>query len=115
MTAASLRPTIAEAIAQLALGDRKVHGRCYEILVTSMKPEPTWADSSWRQIEQMLRPKDNRVRSIAGQAMCTLAPAASRKQITRDLDGLIDATKDQNFVTARHVLLALTTPNSEVS
>jgi hypothetical protein len=100
-------PEIAETIGVLASGDRDAQGRCFEVLVTSLTPDTAWADAAWRQIVPLLRHSDNRVRSISGQALCALAPAASWKLISRDLEAFLNATHDEHFVTARHVLLAL--------
>ena len=39
--------------------------------------------------------------------MCALAPSASRKLISHDLEAVLYVTHDEQFVTARHVLLSL--------
>ena len=51
--------------------------------------------------------KDNRARSIAAQLLCNLAKSDPRARILKDFGRLLAATKDPQFVTARHTLQAL--------
>jgi hypothetical protein len=56
----------------------------------------------------LLRHGDNRVRSIAGQFLNALAAAgASPETVLGGLDALVSVTRDDRFVTARHVLGSL--------
>ena len=50
---------------------------------------------------------DNRQRSIAGQLLSNLAKSDPDLRIVRDAERLFAVTRDERFVTARHVLLAL--------
>jgi hypothetical protein len=51
----------------------------------------------------LLRRRDNRVRSIAGQTLGRLAAGASRGTVLNDLDALVAVTHDEHFVTARRI------------
>jgi hypothetical protein len=107
MTNAPIPPTVEDAIDRLASGDRAVQGPSYAFLSEAVAGKVGWADSAWKKLEPLLRHKDNRVRSIAGQALCSLAPSASQSLVGGGLDELMSVTRDERFVTARHVLLAL--------
>jgi len=98
--------SVREAIERLASGDRASHGEDYQVLMKSVEQSKGWADRAWQQIRPLLEHSDNRVRSIAGQALCGLAANASRKLVAQDTAAVIAVTRDERFVTARHVLLA---------
>lgn len=120
MTNAPLPPKVEHAIDGLASGDRAVQGPSYEFLSDAVAGKVGWADPAWNKLKPLLRHKNNRVRSIAGQVLCGLAPSASHSLVGHGLDELISVTRDERFVTARHVLLALWkvgvgNPNSDVS
>jgi hypothetical protein len=107
MARAPLPSNISDILGVLASGDRNTHGNVYAQLCEAVEHDVDWADEAWPRLLPLLRHKDNRVRSIAGQALCGLARSASVRLVMRDLDFLIEATRDEKFVTARHVLLAL--------
>ena len=107
MARTSIPPGVATAITRLASGDRASQGESYQQLQHSVDGGIGWADEAWPQIVPLLGHMDNRVRSIAGQTLCGLAPHASAAVVKRDLDKLIKATQDERFVTARHILLAI--------
>lgn len=107
MTRAAIPADVFEAIEQLRSGNRVVHGQCFELLQRVCERRVDWADAAWPLLLDLLSNKDNRVRSIAGQTLCSLASSASSRLVVRDLDALIEATRDERFVTARHILLAL--------
>lgn len=95
---------VREAIAVLAGGDRNLQGEAYSTLLEATKEEVGWADEVWRDFVELLGHRDNRVRSIAGQMLCNLARSASEETVMGGLDALEGATRDEKFVTARHVL-----------
>ena len=94
-------------IDRLASGDRAVQGSSYTFLGSAVAGKVGWADAAWNKLKPLLRHRDNRVRSIAGQILCSLAQSASHSLVERGLDELMSVTHDERFVTARHVLLAL--------
>lgn len=55
----------------------------------------------------MLGHASNRVRAIASQVLCSLARSDPDRRILGDLDALMEVTRDERFVTARHCLQSL--------
>lgn len=92
------------AIADLASGKRAAHGPAYETLLAATTDEVTWGGEAWDELVPLLSHKDNRVRSIVGQTLCNLAQSAERTQVDRDFEAVLAVTRDERFVTARHVL-----------
>lgn len=107
MSKATIPAEVTSAIANLASGDLSTHGEAYEFLLLATEDSARWADAACAEIAPLMKHKDGRVRSIAGQMLCALSPNASRKTVAAALDDLMAATHDKAFVTARHVLLAL--------
>jgi len=107
MTQEPLPEAIEQAIRSLASGNRDCHGPAYELLRKATEEEVRWADKAWNEMKPLLRSKDNRVRSIAGQVMCNLSCSASTSLVHRDLEELVSITHDERCVTARHVLQKL--------
>lgn len=107
MTKTLLPSEVEHAINRLASGDRAVQGASYALLNDAVAGKVGWADAAWNKLRPLLCHKDNRVRSIAGQILCSLASSASHRLVERSLDELMTVTRDERFVTARHVLLAL--------
>lgn len=102
-----LPENIDQAIRDLASGKRDTQGAIYELLLAASDRKVAWADRAWRELTPLLRHRDNRVRSIAGQVLCNIARSASSVLVEQDLDALVSITHDERFVTARHVLLRL--------
>jgi len=48
--------------------------------------------------------KDNLVRSVAAQVLCNLAKSDPEQRMLRDFDALLNVTRDERFVTARHCM-----------
>jgi hypothetical protein len=107
MGKSSIPLPVEQAIDRLASGDRAVQGASYAFLGDAVAGKVAWADPAWTKLKSLLRHKDNRVRAIAGQILCGLAQSASPGLVVRGLDELMSVTRDERFVTARHVLLAL--------
>lgn len=100
-------PGVHDAIRRLASGERDAHGADFALLEQeTAKPVP-WSDAAWPEFVRLLKHHDNRVRSIAGQILSRLAPGASRDLVLVDVPALIAVTRDERFVTARHVLGSL--------
>lgn len=95
------------AITSLASGDRDSHGDVHTRFTALSLGGLPWADAAWRELVPLLAHSDNRVRAIAGQALCRLSPSVSPGLVIGDLDKLVAATRDERFVTARHILSSL--------
>jgi hypothetical protein len=66
-----------------------------------------WAYEVWDQLVQGLRHKDNHIRAISAQILCSLAKSDPESRMTRDFAALMEVTKDERFVTARHCLQSI--------
>ena len=66
-----------------------------------------WAYEAWDEIVALLRHRSNRVRAIASQVLASLAASDPEERILRDLPALVEVTRDERFVTARHCLQSL--------
>lgn len=105
---AGVPPDIQDALRRLDSGDRSVHGEDFALLQQATAQPVAWADAAWKLAAPLLRHRDNRVRSIAGQFLTALAAAgASPETVLGGLDALVSVTRDDRFVTARHVLSSL--------
>ena len=118
MKTAELPDAVNQAIESLATGDKaEVSAAYYSLLVpilgeegclrTDLPREVEWADPVWVRFVALLDHEDNHVRSIAGQMLSNLAQSADPKTVIRDLDKIVAVTRDEKFVTARHVLQSL--------
>ncbi len=66
-----------------------------------------WAYAIWDDLGAGLTSKDNRIRAIAAQLLCQLAPSDPEKRMPSVFAKLLVVTRDERFVTARHCLQAL--------
>jgi hypothetical protein len=78
----------------------------FHILELSDQPVD-WAYVVWDGLVADLTHKDNHRRAIAAQVLCNLAKSDPEKRMLKDLDSLLELTKDERFVTARHCMQAL--------
>ncbi len=95
------------ALGALEAGDRAAHGAAYATLQSATAGVVDWGPTAWDRLVALLGDKDNHVRAIAGQALCWLAVSVPVEVVQRDLEAIFAVTRDERFVTARHVLLAL--------
>jgi hypothetical protein len=86
--------------------DTSLQNLAYEYLMEATENPVDWTYEAWDELVATLRDKDNHQRAIAGQLLGNLAAYSDpEKWILRDFDKLLAVTKDERFVTARHVLL----------
>jgi HEAT repeat protein len=93
--------------ASLHSKDRHEQGAAYASLLEATAKPVDWAYEAWDELLEALSSKDNRVRSIAAQLLCNLAKSDPSARIVKDFGKLLAATKDPQFVTARHALQAI--------
>lgn len=79
----------------------------YTWLMNATERPVDWAYEAWDEVVGMLRHRSNRVRAIASQLLCNLARSDPDERILGDLDALLEVTKDERFVTARHCMQSL--------
>jgi len=98
---------LAESMNDLKSADKNRQNRAYQMLLEMTAERVDWAYYVWDDLLQLTAKGDNRQRSIAGQLLSNLAKSDPEMRILRDAEHLISVTKDERFVTARHVLLGL--------
>jgi hypothetical protein len=77
-----------------------------ELIQTTNKPVP-WAYKAWDQLIRLAQHGDNHQRAIGVQLMANLTKSDIESRILKDINKLVQVTKDPMFVTARHSLLCL--------
>lgn len=87
--------------------DKELQGRAYQALIEATDQPVDWAYEIWDQVVADLQHEDNRTRSIASQILCNLAKSDTEGRIIGDFPQLLDVTRDDRFVTARHCLQSL--------
>ena len=98
---------VAESINDLKSTDRDRQNYAYQALLDMTAERVDWAYEVWDDLLRLTAKGDNRQRSIAGQLLSNLAKSDPEARIIRDAERLIAVTRDERFVTARHVLLSL--------
>ena len=78
----------------------------FHILEETEKPVD-WAYEVWDELVQGLSHKDNHVRAISAQVLCNLAKSDPKNRMQKDFLALMEVTKDERFVTARHCLQSI--------
>jgi hypothetical protein len=87
--------------------DRIDQGVAYQQLLAETERPVDWAYEVWDNLVKTLTQGDNRQRSIASQLLCNLAKSDPESRILDDFDVLLNVTRDEKFVTARHCLQSL--------
>jgi hypothetical protein len=94
-------------MADIHSADRTVQGRAFSSLMEATDEPVGWAYEAWDELRKALTRKDNHLRAIASQLLCNLARSDPEGRILKDFDALLEVTRDERFVTARHCLLSL--------
>jgi hypothetical protein len=63
-----------------------------------------WTYEAWDELLAGLTHKDNHVRAITSQLLANLAKSDPKGRMFKDFNKLLNVTKDEKFVTARHCL-----------
>jgi len=77
-----------------------------DLMESTRTPVP-WADEVWDDVVALLAHPNNRTRAIAAQVLCNLAGSDREERILEDLEALVEVTRDERFVTARHCMQSL--------
>lgn len=94
-------------IADLLSDDRDRQSAGFMGVMAATEQPVDWAYDIRDRMVADLSHKDNRQRAHASQILANLAKSDPEQRILRDFDRLLDVTKDERFVTARHCLQAL--------
>jgi hypothetical protein len=84
--------------------DGGLQNKAYHFLMEATEKPVDWASEAWDELVEGLTHKDNHVRAISSQVLANLAKSDSKGRMFKDFDKLLDVTKDEKFVTARHCL-----------
>jgi hypothetical protein len=87
--------------------DAQLQNKAYMSLMKETEKPVDWAYEAWDELVEGLAHKDNHVRSISSQLLANLAKSDPKGRIFKDFDKLLNVTKDERFVTARHCLQSI--------
>jgi hypothetical protein len=87
--------------------DKLRQNEAFSYLLAATEQPVDWAYEAWDEVLGGLTHKSNRVRAISAQVLCNLAKSDPQGRMLQDLDALLNVTRDERFVTARHTLQAI--------
>ena len=87
--------------------DGQLQNKSYLFLLRETEKPVKWAYEAWDELVEGLLDKDNHVRSISSQLLANLAKSDPKGRMFKDFDKLLNVTKDERFVTARHCLQSI--------
>lgn len=96
--------TIRSHLDNIRSPDGQLQNQAYHFLMEQTEKPVDWAYEAWEELVEGLTHKDNHVRAISSQLLSNLAKSNPKGRIFRDFDKLLDVTRDEKFVTARHCL-----------
>lgn len=102
-----MNPTTQTHLQNIHALDKNIQGESYQYLLDATSQPVDWAYDAWDELVCDLVSPDNRLRSIAAQLLCNLAKSDPKNRILKDFNALLNVTRDEKFVTARHALQSL--------
>src|SRR5437762_3018309 len=87
--------------------DRDLQNQAFTYLLEATETPVDWAYEVWDDIVAMLTDKDNHRRAIAAQVLANLARSDPENRMSKDFDRLLNVTRDDRFVTARHCMQSI--------
>lgn len=87
--------------------ERELQNQAFFYILEATEKPVDWAYEVWDQLVEGLSHKDNHVRAISAQILCNLAKSDTENRMKKDLLALMEVTKDERFVTARHCLQSI--------
>lgn len=87
--------------------DGELQNKAYYFLMEKTEKPVDWAYEAWDELIEGLTHHDNHVRAISSQLLANLAKSDPKGRMLKDFDKLLDVTKDEKFVTARHCLQSI--------
>jgi len=87
--------------------DSQLQNAAFYALIAETNDPVSWAYEAWDELVKALTHHDNHVRAIAAQLLCNLAKSDPQKRMEKDFPALLNVTRDQRFVTARHTMQSL--------
>lgn len=99
--------TIRTYVDNIRSNDKDLQNKAYTYLLDASDQPVDWSYEIWDEMLDGLTHRDNHVRAISAQILSNLAKSDPKKRMLRDFDKLLEVTKDERFVTARHCLHSL--------
>lgn len=88
--------------------DSNVQNAGYQAVMEATEKPVDWAYEVWDDLVADLTHKDNHRRAIAAQVLANLtATSDPAGRILKDFDVLLNVTRDERFVTARHCMQSI--------
>jgi len=87
--------------------DGQLQNKAYFALMDATEKPVDWAYDIWDELVDGLTHNDNHVRAISSQILTHLAKSDPKGRIIKDFDKLLNVTKDERFVAARHCMQSL--------
>jgi hypothetical protein len=87
--------------------DGQLQNKAYFALMDATEKPVDWAYEAWNELMEGLTHKDNHVRAISSQILTHLAKSDPKGRIFKGYEKLLNVTKDERFVTARHCMQSL--------
>lgn len=87
--------------------DGGLQNKSYFFLMEKTEKPVGWAYEAWDELIEGLTHKDNHVRAISAQLLANLAKSDPKGRMFKDFDKLLNVTKDERFVTARHCMQSI--------
>lgn len=103
-TGGNMDKTIRAHLDNIHANDGQVQFKAYDYLTKETEKPVDWAYEAWDELVEGLTDKDNHVRAICGQLLCNLGKSDPKGRMFKDFDKLLNVTKDERFVTARHTM-----------
>ena len=87
--------------------DRELQNTAFTSILEATERPVEWAYDVWDELVAGLKHKDNHVRAIAAQLLANLAKSDPDKRMLKDFEALLNVTRDERFVTARHTMQSI--------
>jgi len=100
----SMDKTIRTHLNNIRSEDRELQNKAYSTLMEKTEKPVDWAYEAWDELIEGLTYRDNHVRAICGQLLGNLGKSDPKGRIFKDFNKLLNVTRDEKFVTARHTL-----------
>ena len=99
--------TIRAQLNKIRSEDAQVQNKAYSSLMKKTEKTLDWAYEAWDELVEGLTYKDNHVRAISAQLLANLGKSDPKGRMFKDFDKLLNVTRDEKFVTARHCLQSI--------
>src|SRR5919109_3930036 len=87
--------------------EREFQNQAFFYILEATEKPVDWAYEAWDQLVEGLSHKDNHVRAISAQLLCSLAKSDPENRMKKNFPALMEVTKDKRFVTARHCIQSI--------